>query len=84
VLQPADAQVADFVRGLHRGRLLRCVALVQPGAPVPGPVLAANASLAEAARAMLAAGCSQANVQAVDGQHLGTLAMAAVVAQLAT
>nr|MDH4391867.1 ATP-binding cassette domain-containing protein [Aquabacterium sp.] len=33
VLQPADAQVADFVRGLHRGRLLRCAALVQPGAP---------------------------------------------------
>jgi glycine betaine/proline transport system ATP-binding protein len=84
VLQPADAQVADFVRGLHRGRLLRCAALVQPGAPVPGPVLAATATLAEAAQAMLAAGSSQANVQAADGRHLGTLAMAVVVAQLAS
>ncbi len=83
VLQPADAQVADFVRGLHRGRLLRCAALVQPGAPVDGPVLAATATLAEAARAMLAAGCSQANVQAADGRHLGTLALPAVVLQLA-
>lgn len=84
VLQPADDQVADFVRGLHRGRLLRCAALVQPGAPVPGPQLAASATLAEAARAMLAAGSSQANVLAADGQHLGTLAMADVVAQLAS
>jgi glycine betaine/proline transport system ATP-binding protein len=84
VLQPADAQVADFVRGLHRGRLLRCMALVQPGAPVPGPVLAATDTLSEAARAMLAANSSQANVQAADGRHLGTLSMAALVAQLAS
>jgi glycine betaine/proline transport system ATP-binding protein len=84
VLQPADAQVVDFVRGLHRGRLLRCAALVQPGAPVPGPVLAATATLAEGARAMLAAGSSQANVQAADGRHLGTLDFAAVVEQLAS
>ena len=84
VLQPADAQVVDFVRGLHRGRLLRCAALVQPCAPVPGPVLAATATLAEGARAMLAAGSSQANVQAADGRHLGTLNFAAVVEQLAS
>jgi len=84
VLQPADAQVADFVRGLHRGRLLRCAALAQPGGPVPGaPVLAASATLAEAARAMLDAGSGQANVQAADGSHLGRLTLDAVVRQLA-
>jgi len=76
--------VVDFVRGLNRGRLLRCAALVQPGAPVPGPVLAATAKLAEAARAMLAAGSSQANVHSADGRHLGTLDFAAVVEQLAS
>ena len=84
VLQPADAHVAQFLRGLNRGRLLRCAALVQPGGPVAGPVLAAGATLAEAARAMLDAGCSQANVQAPGGQHLGRLALDAVVRQLAT
>ncbi len=84
VLQPADAHVAQFVRGLNRGRLLRCAALLQPGSAVAGPVLAANASLAEAAHAMLDAGCDQANVQAADGQHLGTLALQAVVRQLAS
>ena len=83
VLAPADAHVRDFLQGLNRGRLLRCAALVQAGAPVAGPALPAGATLAEAARAMLAAGVQQANVQAVDGSHLGTLAMAAVVAQLA-
>ena len=84
VLQPADAQVVDFVRGLHRGRLLRCASLVQPGEPVVGPVLAATATLAEAARAMLEAASTQANVQAADGRHLGTLDFAAVVEQLAS
>ncbi len=84
VLQPADEHVAQFLRGLNRGRLLRCSALVQPGGPVAGPVLAAGATLAEAARAMLDAGCSQANVQAPGGQHLGRLALDAVVRQLAT
>ncbi len=83
VLQPADAHVARFVQGLHRGRLLRCVALVQPGGPVAGPVLAAGATLSEAAHAMLDAACRQANVQSPDGRHLGTLALEAVVRQLA-
>ena len=83
VLQPADAHVAQFLHGLNRGRLLRCAALVQPGGPVAGPVLAAGASLADAARAMLDAGSLQANVQAASGQHLGTLALDAVVRQLA-
>jgi glycine betaine/proline transport system ATP-binding protein len=84
VLRPADAHVAEFVRGLHRGQLLRCVALVQPGAPVPGPVLAANATLAEGARAMLANGTRLANVQAEDGHHLGIIEFTAVVEQLAS
>lgn len=83
VLQPADDHVAQFVRGLHRGRLLRCGALVQPGGPVAGPVLAADATLAEAAHALLDARCDTANVQATDGRHLGTLALATVVRQLA-
>ena len=83
VLRPADAHVAQFVQGLHRGRLLRCAALAQPGPPVTGPALAADATLAEAARAMLDAGCTQANVQSPAGLHLGTLALGAVVRQLA-
>ena len=83
VLQPADAQVADFVREVHRGRLLRCAALVVAGGAVDGPVVAGSATLAEAARLMLAAGASHANVQDAEGQHLGTLALVDVMAQLA-
>jgi glycine betaine/proline transport system ATP-binding protein len=83
VLQPADDHVAAFVRGLHRGRLLRCGALAQPGTALAGPVLAADATLADAARALLDAGAGQANVQAADGRHLGTLTLDALVRQLA-
>jgi glycine betaine/proline transport system ATP-binding protein len=84
VLQPADDHVAQFVRGLNRGRLLRCGALAQPGAPVAGPALPATATLAEAACAMLDAGVRQANVVAADGTGLGTLALDDLVRQLAT
>lgn len=83
VLQPADGHVAQFVRGLHRGRLLRCAALAKPGDPVAGPALAAQATLAEAAHALLDAGARQANVVAADGRHLGTLALDDLVRQLA-
>ncbi len=83
VLQPADDHVASFVRGLHRGRLLRCGALAAPGAPVDGPVLPGDATLAAAAQALLEAGARQANVQAPDGRHLGTLTLDALVRQLA-
>ncbi|HOB93395.1 MAG TPA: ATP-binding cassette domain-containing protein [Aquabacterium sp.] len=83
VLQPADDHVAAFLRGLHRGRRLRCGALARPGAPVAGPALAAEATLAEAAHALLDAGARHANLVAADGRHLGTLALDDLVRQLA-
>lgn len=87
VLQPADAQVAQFVRGVDRGRLLRCGALAVPGLPGQGSgaalVLPADTTLAAAARAMLDAGCSHARVQAADGTPLGLLALDDLVRQLA-
>lgn len=83
VLRPADEHVRRFVRDVHRGRVLRCAALARPGAPVAGLTLAADLSIAEAARRMLAAGVSQANVGDADGLHLGTLALVAVIEQMA-
>jgi glycine betaine/proline transport system ATP-binding protein len=83
VRHPADEHVRRFVRNVHRGRVLRCAALACPGAPVAGPTLAAAATLAEAARAMLAAGVQQANVRDGRGEHQGTLTLATVIEQLA-
>lgn len=83
VLHPADDHVRRFVRDVRRGRVLRCAALVRPGAPVAGPTLAADQPIADAARQLAAAGALQANVHSVDGAHLGTLVLAALIEQMA-
>ena len=83
VLHPADEQVRRFVRDVNRGRVLRCAALVRPGAAVAGPTLVAGLPIAEAARCMAAAGVQQANVCDASGAHLGTLALAVVIEQMA-
>ena len=54
----------------------------QHGADKSGVFPLIEADDAFAARMMLAAAAQQANVMAADGSHLGTLTMAAVVAQL--
>jgi glycine betaine/proline transport system ATP-binding protein len=82
VLQPADEHVRRFVAGVNRARVLRCAALAVPGAAVAGPMLKADTPLADAARAMQAHGVDAANVLAHDGKPLGTVALAAVLAQL--
>jgi len=82
VLEPADEHVRRFVAGVNRARVLRCAALALPGPAVAGPRLAADTPLADAARAMHAQGCDAANVLAHDGSLLGTVTLAAVVAQL--
>ncbi len=82
VLQPADDHVRRFVAGVNRARVLRCAALAVPGAAVAGPQLPADTTLAEAARAMQAHGAETATVLAADGTALGTLSLAAVLAQL--
>ncbi|MEO7851017.1 MAG: ATP-binding cassette domain-containing protein [Rubrivivax sp.] len=82
VLQPADEHVQRFVAGVDRARVLRCAALAVPGLPVQGPRLDSQATLAEAARAMQSEGATAANVHAADGAALGTLTLAAVLAQI--
>ena len=83
VLHPADDHVRRFVRDVNRGRVLTCAALARPGTAVAGPTLAADLPIAEAARRMAAAGVQQANVCDATGGHLGTLALAVVIEQMA-
>ena len=83
VLRPADEHVQRFVRDVNRGRALRCGALLRPGLAATGPALAVDATLAEAARAMQAAGAAEAQVCGADGRVLGRLTLTDVVAQLA-
>jgi glycine betaine/proline transport system ATP-binding protein len=83
VLRPRDDHVRRFVRHVNRARVLRCGSLALPSPEVRGPTLAADMSLADAARALQEAGAVQANVRAADGSRLGTLALKTLIEQLA-
>lgn len=79
VLKPADDYIANFVRGINRGKVIQCRMLVQKGPPIEGPSLAGNLVIEEAARTLSAAGAEQGNVVNRRGRHLGTINLAAIV-----
>ena len=82
VLQPADDYIANFVRDVNRGRVVRSRTLLQPGAPVDGPTVDASMVIEEVARLLSAEGKDAANVVSSKGKHLGTLAMSDIIAAI--
>ncbi|MDH3209691.1 MAG: betaine/proline/choline family ABC transporter ATP-binding protein, partial [Burkholderiaceae bacterium] len=79
LLRPADSYVAAFVKEVNRGKVIRCRALMTPGAPVQGPSIRAHELIEVAARIMATENAEAANVTNAKGQVLGTITQSAVV-----
>ncbi len=72
VLTPADAHVADFVKDVNRGKLLRVEHVMQPGPPCRGgPAIPAGTALERAALALSQAAATCGTVTGRDGAVLG-------------
>ncbi|MBW8446937.1 MAG: glycine betaine/L-proline ABC transporter ATP-binding protein [Arenimonas sp.] len=88
VLAPADDYISAFVREVNRGRVLQAGSIMKPLEPSPsaGPGLAVPAAcvLDDAARQMLAAGVTRANVTDAIGRPVGTVDLAMIVAAMVT
>ena len=82
VLKPADDYIANFVKDVNRGRVIRSKTLMQPGAAVEGPTVDAGMVIEEVARVLSAEGKDAANVVSSKGRHLGTLAMSDIIAAI--
>jgi len=82
VLQPADDYIANFVKDVNRGRVVRCRTLMAPGAPVEGPAVDPGLVIEEAARLLSADHREAANVVNARGRHLGVITMAAIIAAM--
>ncbi|MFQ5763864.1 MAG: glycine betaine/L-proline ABC transporter ATP-binding protein [Rhodospirillales bacterium] len=86
VLSPADAYVEDFIKDIDRGRVVRVGAIVdRRGArktAADGPALPAHMVLAEGARRLVDRGFAEARVVGPDGDTLGTLTLAEIVAAM--
>jgi len=82
VLQPADDYIANFVKDVNRGRVVRCRTLMNAGVPVEGPIVDPGLVIEEAARLLSAENRKAANVVNSKGKHLGVLTMADIIAAM--
>lgn len=82
LLQPADDYIANFVRDVNRGRVIRCRTLVEPGPRMDGLDINGNLTLEEAARLLGSSGNAQANVISKKGEHLGSLTISQILAAM--
>lgn len=82
VLQPSDEYIANFVKDVNRGRVIRCRTLMQPGEPISGPSVDASLVIEEAIRLLSAEARDMANVTTARGHHLGVIFMADLIAAM--
>lgn len=82
VLEPADEYIANFVKDVNRGRVVRCRTLTRPGEAVEGPDIDPNLVIEEAARLLSAAGRDAANVVNSKGRRLGIVTMSDIIATI--
>lgn len=82
VLHPADDYIANFVKDVNRGRVIRSRTLMRPDTPVEGPTVDISTVIEEVARVLSAEGREVANVVNSKGHHLGTLSMGDIIAAM--
>jgi glycine betaine/proline transport system ATP-binding protein len=78
VLRPADDYIANFVKDVNRGRVLRVDAIMSPftgGAERIGPQIKADTSLEDAVQQLVHSPSSAATVMSSDGLPLGTITL---------
>ena len=83
VLQPADDHVADFVKDINRGRVIKVGAIMRPPTDeASGPTVDAAMLLEDVARLMAAEQAGWARVAAASGQIVGIVSSADVMASM--
>jgi glycine betaine/proline transport system ATP-binding protein len=79
VLRPADSYIANFVKDVNRGRVVRCRTLMTSAAPVAGPTVDPSLVIEEAARLLSAENQDTANVVNAKGKHLGVISLSDII-----
>lgn len=79
VLKPADDYIANFVKDVNRGRVIRCRTLAQRAPPVSGPTVDPSLIIEEAARLLSNDGLEAANVVSTRGRHLGVITLSDII-----
>jgi glycine betaine/proline transport system ATP-binding protein len=88
VLRPANDHVAEFVKGINRGRVLTVAAIMETGADAAfghaiGPAIEASTALEDAAHRLAAGGIGEGRVVDEDGETVGTVRLERLLAVMA-
>lgn len=82
VLQPADDYVANFVKDVNRGKVIRCRALMAPvpeSGPPSGPKVRTHSLIEDAARVLTGSGADTACITDAKGHVVGVLSLQAIM-----
>ena len=83
VLEPADNYIADFVRDINRGRVIKVESIMQaPETGAAGPKLPADTLLEDAARVIADAGGDMALVTNASGRVVGAVSASEVMGSM--
>lgn len=83
VLEPADDYIADFVKDINRGRVIKLGSIMQPPtANISGPTLDADTLLEDAARVIAEAGGQAALVTNGGGSVVGAVTAVEVMGSM--
>ncbi|MBV2184077.1 MAG: glycine betaine/L-proline ABC transporter ATP-binding protein [Rhizobium sp.] len=85
VLKPVDDYISAFVREVSRARVIRAGAVMTPRPAPPGsPAITIDTVIESAARTMIEAGATAAQVIDASGQPVGSIEMTATMAAMVT
>jgi len=83
VLKPADDYVADFVKDINRGKVIKVATIMRPPTTeTEGPEVAADMLLDDVARIMTSEGAGWARVVDASGQVIGAVSTADVMGSM--
>jgi len=84
VLHPADSYIADFVKEVNRGRVIKVDTIMSPTAPAASLQIPTGSSLEVAAKKLTDSDISEAAITDTSGTPIGGITMKAVIDAMVT
>ena len=84
VLHPADSYIADFVKEVNRGRVIKVDTIMSPTAPAASLQIPTGSSLEVAAKKLTDSDKSEAAITDTSGTPIGGITMKAVIDAMVT
>ena len=83
IMNPVDSYIADFIKDINRGRVIKIGSIMEKVTRAPGPKLVSNTSIEEALQIMTSADKSVAAVVDTKGKTIGKISLEVAITTIA-